>query len=151
MRPSKQALRDLMSLLIRTCFRMSSPAMAQRYTSIKKSTFRLTANTWVKSTIWRLRFIHRQSRYWSRMSSTVPILLSFYALSNGTKTLLTGQLTYSSLRDFSFKSYSTRKTFRTILALYRTRFFANQHVTLHFDIGTVQVKTDASGSFFLFI
>lgn len=82
------------------------------------------------------------------MSSTVPILLSFYALSNGTKTLLTGQLTYSSLRDFSFKSYSTRKTFRTILALYRTRFFANQHVTLHFDIGTVQVKTDASGSFF---
>jgi phosphatidate phosphatase APP1 len=82
------------------------------------------------------------------MSSTVPILLSFYALSNGTKTLLTGQLTYSSLRDFSFKSYSTRKTFRTILALYRTRFFANQQVTLHFDAGTVQVKTDASGSFF---
>jgi phosphatidate phosphatase APP1 len=82
------------------------------------------------------------------MSSSVPILLSFYALSNGSKTLLTGQLTHSSLRDFSFKSYSTRKTFRTILALYRTRFFANQEVTLHFDTGTVQVKTDASGSFF---
>jgi phosphatidate phosphatase APP1 len=82
------------------------------------------------------------------MSDTVPILLSFYALSNGTKNLLTGQLTYSSLRDFSFKSYSTRKTFRTILALYRTRFFANQSVTLHFDIGTTQVKTDTSGSFF---
>ena len=82
------------------------------------------------------------------MSSTVPILLSFYALSNGTKTLVTGQLTYSSLRDFSFKSFSARKTFRTILALYRTRFFANQQVTLHFDKRTVQVKTDASGSFF---
>ncbi len=82
------------------------------------------------------------------MSSTVPILLSFYALSNGTKILLTGQLTYSSLRDFSFKSFSSRKTFRTILALYRTRFFANQQVTLHFDTGMVQVKTDASGSFF---
>lgn len=82
------------------------------------------------------------------MSDTAPILLSFYALSNGTKNLLTGQLTYSSLRDFSFKSYSARKTFRTILALYRTRFFANQQVTLHFDKGTTQVKTDASGAFF---
>jgi phosphatidate phosphatase APP1 len=82
------------------------------------------------------------------MSDTVPILLSFYALSNGTKNLITGQLTYSSLRDFSFKSYSTRKTFRTILALYRTRFFANQEVTLQFDKGTAKAKTDASGSFF---
>jgi phosphatidate phosphatase APP1 len=81
------------------------------------------------------------------MSDTVPLLLSFYALSNGTKNLITGQLTYSSLRDFSFKAYSTRKTFRTILALYRTRYFANQKVTLHFDKGTTQVKTDASGSF----
>ena len=61
---------------------------------------------------------------------------------------MTGQLTYSSLRDFSFKSYSTRKTFRTILALYRTRFFANQQVTLQFDKGTAKAKTDASGSFF---
>ena len=82
------------------------------------------------------------------MSDTVPILLSFYALSNGTNTLLTGQLTYSSLRDFSFKSYSRRKTFRTILALYRTRFFANQQVTLQFDVGSAVLKTDASGSFF---
>src|SRR5690606_12423899 len=82
------------------------------------------------------------------MSNTVPILLSFYALSNGTKNLLTGQLTYSSLRDFSFKSYSRHKTFRTILALYLTRFFANQQVTLHFDKGTIHVKTDGSGSFF---
>ena len=81
------------------------------------------------------------------MSDTVPILLSFYALSNGTKNLITGQLTYSSLRDFSFKEYSTRKTFRTILALYRTRYFANQHVTLNFNKGTTKVKTDASGSF----
>lgn len=82
------------------------------------------------------------------MSETVPILMSFYALSNGTSTLLTGQLTYSSLRDFSFKSYSTRKTFRTILALYRTRFFAHQQVALHFDAGSATVKTDKSGSFF---
>lgn len=83
----------------------------------------------------------------STMSDTVPILLSFYALTNGTKNLITGQLTYSSLQDFSFKAYSARKTFRTILALYRTRYFANQKVTLYFDKGTTQVKTDASGSF----
>ena len=82
------------------------------------------------------------------MSASAPILLSFYGLSNGSKNLFTGQLTYSSLRDFSFKSYSSRKTFRTILALYRTKFFANQQVTLHFDKGTAHVKTDASGSFF---
>jgi phosphatidate phosphatase APP1 len=59
-----------------------------------------------------------------------------------------GQLTFSSLRDFSFKSYSSRKTFRTILALYRTRFFANQKIQLNFDHGSATSKTDASGSFF---
>jgi phosphatidate phosphatase APP1 len=82
------------------------------------------------------------------MSSTVPVLLSFYALSNGSKNLFMGQLTFSSLRDFSFKSYSSRKTFRTILALYRTRFFANQKIQLNFDHGSATTKTDASGSFF---
>lgn len=82
------------------------------------------------------------------MSHTVPVLLSFYALSNGTKNLFTGQLTYSSLRDFSFKSYSVRKTFRTLLALYRTRFFANQQITLRFNEGSTVAQTDASGSFF---
>src|SRR3989337_4022424 len=82
------------------------------------------------------------------MSETAPILLSFYALSNGSKNLVTGQLTYSSLRDFSFKSYGSRKTFRTILALYRTRFFANQKIQLNFDNGSATTKTDASGSFF---
>jgi phosphatidate phosphatase APP1 len=85
------------------------------------------------------------------MSSTVPILLSFYALSNGTQTLLMGQLSYSSLKDFSFQSYSTRKTFRTILALYRTRFFAHQQVTLHFNVGVTVVTTDASGSFYTIV
>jgi phosphatidate phosphatase APP1 len=82
------------------------------------------------------------------MSQTVPVLLSFYALSNGTKNLLMGQLTYSSLRDFSFTAYSPRKTFRTLLALYRTRFFANQRITLHFNEGSSVAKTDPSGSFF---
>ncbi len=82
------------------------------------------------------------------MSDSAPILLSFYGLSNGQKSLFTGQLTYSSLRDLSFKAYSSRKTFRTIFALYRTRFLSNQHVTLHFDKGTAHVTTDASGSFF---
>ena len=82
------------------------------------------------------------------MSDTKPILLSFYGLSNGTRNLFMGQLTFSSLRDFSFKSYSTRKTFRTLLALYRTRFFANKKITLHFDHGVTETLTDASGSFF---
>jgi phosphatidate phosphatase APP1 len=82
------------------------------------------------------------------MSQSTPILLSFYGLSNGTKSLFTGQLTYSSLKDFSFKAYSSRKTFRTLLALYRTRFFANQPITLRFNEGQTDVVTDASGSFF---
>src|SRR5688572_33479792 len=82
------------------------------------------------------------------MSETVPILLSFYGLSNGTKSLFTGQLTYSPLQDLSFKAFSSRKTFRTLLALYRTRFFANQRITLRFNDGETFAMTDASGSFF---
>lgn len=82
------------------------------------------------------------------MSKTIPILLSFYALSNGGKNLFMGQLSFSSLRDFSFRSYGSRKTFRTLLALYRTRFFANKKIVLQFDHGTAATQTDASGSFF---
>jgi phosphatidate phosphatase APP1 len=82
------------------------------------------------------------------MSRNAPILLSFYGVSNGSKSLFTGQLTYSSLQDFTFKSYSARKTFRTLLALYRTRFFANQPITLRFNDGEAYTMTDASGSFF---
>ena len=82
------------------------------------------------------------------MSQAAPILLSFYGLSNGTKSLFTGQLAYSSLQDFSFKAFSSRKTFRTLLALYRTLFFANQPITLRFNEGQTDVMTDASGSFF---
>lgn len=82
------------------------------------------------------------------MSQAVPILLSFYGLSNGVKSLFRGQLTYSSIQDLSFKAYSSRKTFRTLLALYRTRFFANQPITLRFNEGQTFATTDASGSFF---
>jgi phosphatidate phosphatase APP1 len=78
----------------------------------------------------------------------VPILLSFYALSNGTRNLFMGQLSFSSLRDFSFRSYGSRKTFRTLLALYRTRFFAHKEIVLQFDHGAAATQTDASGSFF---
>ncbi len=62
-----------------------------------------------------------------------------------------GQLTYSSLRDFSFQDYSRRKTFRSILALYRTRFFDHKEIELVFNTGSYKTVTDASGSFFLTI
>ena len=83
------------------------------------------------------------------MSRTAPILLSFYALSNGKSMIAIGQLTYSSLRDFSFKNYGRRKTFRSILALYRTRFFDHEAIELEFDSGTYKTITDEAGSFFL--
>jgi phosphatidate phosphatase APP1 len=84
------------------------------------------------------------------MSRSLPILLSFQALTGGGGLLITGQLSYSSLRDLSFKAFSRRRTFRTILALYRTRHFAHQPVSLIFDETTmVDTTTDRSGAFSL--
>jgi phosphatidate phosphatase APP1 len=84
------------------------------------------------------------------MSRQLPILLSFQAVAGGNSVLITGQLSYSSLRDLSFKAFTRRRTFRTILALYRTRHFAHQSITLIFgEALLVETTTDSSGAFSL--
>ena len=79
----------------------------------------------------------------------LPILLSFYALSNGRTTLTFGQVTYTRINDLSFKEYSRRKTFRTLLKLYRTRPFANQEIVLVFTRGKLHAETNRHGAFYL--
>ena len=81
------------------------------------------------------------------MPAKTPILLSFYALSNGNAVFAFGQLTYSRLHDVSFRDFSRRKTFRTLIALYRTQLYALQNITLVFNNVTVSTRTDAAGSF----
>jgi phosphatidate phosphatase APP1 len=81
------------------------------------------------------------------MEVRIPILLSFYAIAAETSTLIFGQLTYTKIKDFSFKDYSRRRTFRTLLSLYRTKPFADQEVILKFDKSIVNARTDAYGFF----
>jgi phosphatidate phosphatase APP1 len=83
------------------------------------------------------------------MLTKIPILLSFYALSNGRELLIFGQLTYTRLHDLTFKNFNRRRTFRTLIDLYRTKNFALQSITLQFDTEVVKSKTDKSGAFFL--
>lgn len=79
----------------------------------------------------------------------LPILLSFYALSNGTSTLCFGQVTYTRINDLSFIEYSRRKTFRTLLKLYRTKAYANQKIVLIFTKGQIEVETNRHGAFYI--
>jgi phosphatidate phosphatase APP1 len=82
------------------------------------------------------------------MKGKIPILLNFYGLGNGAgKFLVFGQLTYTSVKDFTFKDYSRRKTFRTLLRLYQSKPFANQELILKFDKGEVGVSTNIRGGF----
>jgi phosphatidate phosphatase APP1 len=82
------------------------------------------------------------------MDVKIPILLNFYGLGNGAgKFLLFGQLTYTRVKDFTFKDYSRRKTFRTLLRLYQSKPFANQELLLKFDKGEVKVSTNLKGGF----
>ncbi|MGC1240411.1 MAG: App1 family protein [Chryseosolibacter sp.] len=83
------------------------------------------------------------------MSAKLPLLLSFYALSNGSTTLTYGQVTYTRINDFSFLEYSRRKTFRTLLKLYRTRPYANQQIILIFTMGMVEAETNRYGAFYI--
>jgi len=83
------------------------------------------------------------------VSVKIPILLSYYALSNGGTTLIFGQVTYTKLNDLSFKEYSRRKTFRTLLKLYRTRPYANQDIMLVFNEGHVHATTNRHGAFYV--
>ncbi len=79
----------------------------------------------------------------------LPILLSFYALSNGTTTLSFGQITYTSIRDLSFVEYSRRKTFRTLWDLYRTKPYSNAVIALVFTKGRIETKTNRHGAFYV--
>ncbi len=83
------------------------------------------------------------------MSLKVPILLSYYALSNGSEAIIFGQITSMRLSDLSFTDFSRRRTFRTLLSLYRTKAVSSQTVSLTFDSHEVTGKTDASGFFFI--
>jgi phosphatidate phosphatase APP1 len=78
----------------------------------------------------------------------IPILLNFYGLANGIgKFLFFGQLTYTRVNDFTFKDYSRRKTFRTLLRLYQSKPYSNQELVLKFDKGEVKVTTNMWGAF----
>src|SRR5688572_6629779 len=83
------------------------------------------------------------------VSGKIPILLSFYALSNGSTTLAFGQLTYTPIHDLSFKDYNRRKTFRTLFRLYQTRPYSNQEIILVFDTSEVKTVTNAYGAFYV--
>ena len=83
------------------------------------------------------------------MPVKIPILLSFYALSNGTTTLAFGQVTYTRINDLSFKEYSRRKTFRTLLKLYGTRAYANQEIDLIFRHCKIPATTNRHGAFYV--
>ncbi|MBC7450470.1 MAG: App1 family protein [Cytophagales bacterium] len=82
------------------------------------------------------------------MMKKQPILLSFYAYSNGNKLIVYGHLTYSLKKDLSFKGFSAKKTFLTLLSLYRTKFVVQQEIELIFNTGTIRTTTDAKGSFY---
>jgi phosphatidate phosphatase APP1 len=82
------------------------------------------------------------------LAKKLPILLSFYGISNQGITLVFGQLTYTGITDLSFQEYSRRKTFRTLFRLYQTRPYSNQELILVFDTGEVKTSTNSYGGFY---
>jgi phosphatidate phosphatase APP1 len=81
------------------------------------------------------------------MNERIPILLSFYGLSNGTQNLFFGKLAYSPAKELSFKNYNRVKTFKSIVALYSTKSIRNHKFEMIFDHGMISGTTDDSGSF----
>lgn len=63
-------------------------------------------------------------------------------------TLSFGQVTYTRINDLSFIEYSRRKTFRTLLKLYRTKAYSNQQITLVFTKGRIETETNRRGAFY---
>lgn len=81
------------------------------------------------------------------MNKNSPVLLNFSYLSNGKQALVSGQLAYSLINDFSFEKFSWRKNFRTIVNLYRAKSLTDREITLIFDHGTLQSRTGENGGF----
>jgi phosphatidate phosphatase APP1 len=81
------------------------------------------------------------------MARKVPILLSFYGLTNGTRSVFFGKLAYSPVQDLSFRAYSWLRNFKTIIGLYRSTPIAFANFEMIFDHGSIKGKSDASGGF----
>lgn len=81
------------------------------------------------------------------MNERIPILISFYGLSNGKRTAIFGKLAYSGADDLSFANYSRWKTFTSVVSLYRARPVRSQQFEMVFNTDTVTGETDMSGSF----
>jgi len=79
----------------------------------------------------------------------LPTLMNYCALSNGKSNLIVGQLANTHRSEFSFQSYSKRKTFWTLLGLFHSKSVAHVDVILKFDHGLVKGKTDATGAFWV--
>jgi phosphatidate phosphatase APP1 len=83
------------------------------------------------------------------VSRKIPILLSFYALSNGKSAIVFGQLTYTPIRDLTFKDYNRGRTFRTLFRLYQTKPHSDQDIVLVFNNMQLRTKTNSYGAFYL--
>jgi phosphatidate phosphatase APP1 len=79
----------------------------------------------------------------------MPILLSFSAIASPSHSMVFGQLTYLASKDFSFKNFGRRKTFRKLFQLYRSKPYANQQLRIEFENERIAITTDASGGFYL--
>jgi len=82
------------------------------------------------------------------MAKDTPILLSFNGISHQNRNLIFGQLTHTKISDLTFRDYSRRKTFKTLFRLYRAKPYANQDLTLIFDVGEVKATTNKHGAFY---
>jgi phosphatidate phosphatase APP1 len=79
----------------------------------------------------------------------LPTLLNYCALSNGKSNLIVGQIANTRRSEFTFQEYSRRKTFWTLLGLFRSHSVAHAEIVLKFDHGMVKGLTDGTGAFWV--
>jgi hypothetical protein len=66
-----------------------------------------------------------------------PTLLNFSGVSDGKVNLFVGQISFLLKADLTFLKYSRRKTFWTLLGLFRSKAAKTIDIELRFDHGSV--------------
>ena len=76
-----------------------------------------------------------------------PVLLNYFALSNGKQLLIGGHICLTAMRNFRFDRFNTIKTVRSLLNLYFVKACSERKITLNYGDQKLELETNKYGYF----
>lgn len=81
------------------------------------------------------------------ITSKSPVLLNYFAVSNGKQLLIGGHVCLTGMRNFRFDKFNTLKTIHSLLKLYFVKAYSEQKLILNYGDQNLEIQTNSHGYF----